>query len=571
MNYYISRVYESVVNKTTKLGLLLFSSVCFFIFFYAGIFEYVGIHVLIALTFYPPAPLISIFFLGIFFVEGSYVHSYMPFIICRRRLDVPEAPWESFETFILDYDEYESTEFFDFHNSFYSNDGFCPRSFAEMDTPYEFVLGERIKSITHINEFFKYVLPRMGNQFNKEYTQSLTFPTIRDSKQLRSIYGNTDRLLFRLKFWYGGSLLDRAPQIINEFENKIVDDFERPTYFISPFNINWRDDFQELGVSLVSGSAEDSSSYIYEVEQPQIFSQEHILNSMPMFDPDLQKITVKPKQGNFFGMRNMGTFMANTTIPETFSYNNNYELLDEYPVNINKFYMKRDWEENPDALTFRDPFTGNYSNLTRFTSSAFKLDLKAFKHEFFLIHKLPRMVRPDRRVQVRSLNIEFLNRNVALIQKHININRFIAPEFTRFGWVSYLQNLIISGLKYYVMLDRDRSYRMHSGLPGELEIVPTGNLFNYMNKYFHPKKALLKQLYSRLVLDIRIIINKYNILSHRVIYFPYWLFVTILSYILFFLGFKRNHYNIKQWTIIRDNTNNESAHTKKQVSILVWI
>lgn len=578
MNYRIAKLYESILAKLTKPGLTVLLLITGITVTYVGIPEFLGIHALVALTFYPPVPVITIFVIGIVLVEGVYEHTYMPFIICRRRLDVPNAPWESFETFILDYDEDESEDFFDYQNDFYSNDGFCPRSFAEMDTPYEVVLGERWKSIAQITEFFQFVLPRMGHQFNKTYMQSLTFPTIRDTKELRSIYGNKDYLLFRLKFWYGAPLIDRAPKSEDVFLDKMYDAFKGPEYLKSPFNIDPYEDFQELGVSLVSGSAEDSSSYIYEVEQPQFFPYESIRQLADLYDPEGPKLTVRRRQSDYFGIKNMGTFMENMTIPEVYSYNNNYELLEEYPVNIGAFFMKREWEETPDALTFRDPFVGNYANLTRFTSSSFRIDPIAFRQEFFLMHKAPRSVKPKVYDVTGTPNIEFLNKDKNITKSnHITVSRFLAPEFTRFGWFSYLQSLIEKGLRYYVALDKDRSYRMYSGFPGELEMLPTGFIFNHFTKLFNPKKALLKKLCTHIILLGKLKANGLSMFFFTVTSATLVLFSYLVRYIdkiiVYFFGRKysisgiNQVINVQQWNILK--TNNNNVHTENQVSTLI--
>jgi hypothetical protein len=558
MDYYTDKVYQFIVNKLTKPGLTLLLFLTLIVIYYTGLAEYLSMHLFIVLTFYPPIPyFICILIGGIVLVEGVWVHTYIPFIICRRRIDVPNAPWESFEAFILEYDEEDTHEFFDFQNDFFSNDGFCPRSFAEMDTPYETVIGERIQSRAQIKEFFKFVAPRMGHQFNKTYIQSLTFPTKRDEKGLQSIYGTQDHLWFRIKFWYGNSLIERAPLESNEFIDTLFENFEPPHYYKSQYYIDQDTDFEELGISLVSGSAEDSSSYIYEVEQPGFFPSDTIDRILDNYDPKEHKLRIRRRLGNYYGIRNMGTFMENMTVPEKYTYNNNYELLEEYPVNINKFYIKREWEENPDALTFRDPLTGNYANLTRFTSCSLNLDLNLFRREFFLTHKAPRRTKLQIKGILQHVDKEFVNRNSSLPQ-YINISRFILPEFPRFGWLSYLQSLVERGLRYYVVLDKERAHKLYSGFPGELELLPTGSIFNYVTFLFKPETALFKRLCVRVVGLLMAKLGRYEVLFFNVLHQGFILFSMLVNRV----PKAKSVEGIHKW-IISKTTNNQNLQTKK--------
>jgi len=142
----------------------------------------------------------------------------MPFIIMRRRLDVPNALWECHEFFYEDEDSYYSHMYFVYHNSYYSSDGYFPQSLKTMEELSDEPTTARENTIKAINKFVK------------------------DFKH-KEIPGRNSRSL----------------ELPHFFED---------TKFIHP-----TDDLNYLGITLAAGTAEDASSTIWDLEQPNFFPQ----------------------------------------------------------------------------------------------------------------------------------------------------------------------------------------------------------------------------------------------------------------------------------------------------------
>lgn len=53
------------------------------------------------------------------FSEGAFSKTTTPYIILRRRLDEPGAPWEDVDFIILDYDPETYSNFYDYHTAFF--------------------------------------------------------------------------------------------------------------------------------------------------------------------------------------------------------------------------------------------------------------------------------------------------------------------------------------------------------------------------------------------------------------------------------------------------------------------
>jgi hypothetical protein len=81
-----------------------------------------------------------------------YSKTEMPYLLLRRRLDQTGAHWEEFEMMILEYDEEAYSEYFDYQNSFFSSDGFFPRSFSEIGEVINDTFRMRVETLADIDE-----------------------------------------------------------------------------------------------------------------------------------------------------------------------------------------------------------------------------------------------------------------------------------------------------------------------------------------------------------------------------------------------------------------------------------
>jgi hypothetical protein len=89
----------------------------------------------------------------IFNLEGMFENIYTPFQLMRRRIDIINAPWESFEYILLDLKD-NSDDFFLNQNSMFSSDGLFPRSLKEMETSNEDFRAIRNRTYFTLSQFY---------------------------------------------------------------------------------------------------------------------------------------------------------------------------------------------------------------------------------------------------------------------------------------------------------------------------------------------------------------------------------------------------------------------------------
>jgi hypothetical protein len=208
----------------------------------------------------------------------------------RRRLDIPNGVWESHDYIFLDETEEYSHNLFYYYNSLYTSDGFFPQSFKTQMYLEEEGMHKRARSLVSMKHFLEYVNSR------KELTE------------------------YPLTFY--------PPSYIDDINSLDIDK-----------------DFDALGITLTQGSAEDSSSYEYEIEYPYFHP---FIEHLNFTDKDTLEV-VPP---HFY---EPNPIMYST---DTLSY------LDIYPLNIPKAAIKRNWHVAPGSLLFRDD-TKKYLNLIR--------------------------------------------------------------------------------------------------------------------------------------------------------------------------------------------------------------
>jgi hypothetical protein len=81
------------------------------------------------------------------------------FILHRRRVDVPNTPWESCEISLNVVEDETFEDFIEYHSSFYTGDGFHPGTYKEAPAMHEWESILRRESIEKIYTFYEHDLP----------------------------------------------------------------------------------------------------------------------------------------------------------------------------------------------------------------------------------------------------------------------------------------------------------------------------------------------------------------------------------------------------------------------------
>jgi hypothetical protein len=574
------------------------------------------------------------FLIGLWVYESTFSTTYFTFQLMRRRVDISKMPWESFQVFLEfetnnDYDDYD-----ELHNSFYSNDGFFPKSFSEIIEFTEDSFDVRIDSILRMSEFFQYTLPKLfslvetkfptnstfissivktfknstkhiekdkSKQENKDFYKKwwhfkfdkkeavykwhikkyhlnlrksienlpvsfLTlfllvkfiirinktwfsfFKTSYNVKQVGSTYNdetgmentinfdeqpnwyklersgllpywmrksyygmdenvkksNTSLVLYdatKIKIEYNTiwntKLYKQKEKTINikrkkknkhikylqsEYKRPLWKNFAKdisetnmlisrvfkiPFYYLNVFSISQMTDYSDIGIALTSGTADDASTYIYEV-QPPIFYE---INDIPIL---LKK--------NVYDLTYVESLLM---YPQPFVYNEE-TVNSNYPINQSNFFVKRDWDENPDMINFRDATSKIFSNITRLPTQI-HLNFNYIIQENFIYHTLP-----------RSLNKSLTNSSIyTIFNQYYNESKYltnftsksipssiITTEFPRQFNLSNIIN-VFKGFVYYLKIDNKRSRKLYMNLPAELSMIPLFHIVQkYLNKIF---------------------------------------------------------------------------------------
>lgn len=153
-----------------------------------------------------------------YYYEGLFSTGNNPFVIMRRRTDLPNAPWES-HYFLLDSrDNDRAHNYFLFYNSLFTSDGYFPESYATIPEFYAFNLGDRKRTLIGYSTFLKGLASDLS--------------------------------------YFGPGF----PKVI----------FRNEPYYNDLAAVDIDEDFLDLGPTLPSVSAEDSSEYLYTFERPTI-------------------------------------------------------------------------------------------------------------------------------------------------------------------------------------------------------------------------------------------------------------------------------------------------------------
>jgi hypothetical protein len=255
--------------------------------------------------------------------EGLWSNTPLPFLFMRRRVDIKDAPWESHDYLFVDETEEASENLFYYYNSFFSSDGFFPQSF---------------KSMEHGSDQ-SFRIRRQTRKTMRDFVRSLNF-------------GTNNKLSSKISFYDKyGKATRRLPDSTSLFNPRL------PSFFHDLYHQDMRDDFDAIGITLTSGSAEDASSYEYEMRYPH-------------FTPKKKNLKITDKN----------TFEQVSPlfrIPEKIDYSlENLAHKDIYPLNIPTVSFKRNWmHDNPATLLFRD-INKKYINLIRVPILMSNLDIK---------------------------------------------------------------------------------------------------------------------------------------------------------------------------------------------------
>jgi hypothetical protein len=212
---------------------------------YYGINESFGFQLIVKFFGYISVSFHVFFLVWVIFIisEGDFSSIDTPYTILRRRIDEAGAPWEDLDLMILEYDSNQYTEYYEYHSSFFSSDGFFPRSYGEIGEIFGDTLRVRIQSLSDAAEFCELYLPRMSDKFN-----NVTLTHMPNT--------NSNYRFFKL----------------DPFRDSIhCDNMIYPAYFDNIFSYDFDIDYSDIGISLISGSAEDGCSYDYDIEQPVFF------------------------------------------------------------------------------------------------------------------------------------------------------------------------------------------------------------------------------------------------------------------------------------------------------------
>jgi len=105
-----------------------------------------------------------------FFSEGLWHAKLMSFAIMKRRLDIPNALWQSQTYSFLDQSNEPAHNYFEFHSSYYTSDGYFPQSFKAMPDIEGYSMVRRKETTDDIVKFFtKKPLPDQPEETSRKF------------------------------------------------------------------------------------------------------------------------------------------------------------------------------------------------------------------------------------------------------------------------------------------------------------------------------------------------------------------------------------------------------------------